>query len=96
MVNAYWSDRYGRRGLCAILMSLLALVGYVSTSRRLLQPFSSFETDSFLPEQSFTRPPPLLPATLRSSSLSPVSTRRRRRSLPGVRPLPQNLLLSAN
>lgn len=31
MVNAWWSDRYGRRGLCAILMSLLAMVGYIST-----------------------------------------------------------------
>lgn len=23
MFNAWWSDRYGRRGLCAILMSVL-------------------------------------------------------------------------
>ncbi|GAA5988051.1 hypothetical protein JCM10908_002043 [Rhodotorula pacifica] len=30
MFNAWWSDRYGRRGLCAILMSLLALAGYIS------------------------------------------------------------------
>ncbi|GAA5966519.1 hypothetical protein JCM8115_002703 [Rhodotorula mucilaginosa] len=29
MFNAWWSDRYGRRGLCAILMSVLALVGYI-------------------------------------------------------------------
>jgi len=32
MVNAVISDRYGRRGLCAILMSVLALVGYISAS----------------------------------------------------------------
>ncbi|BGP00241.1 hypothetical protein JCM10021v2_003922 [Rhodotorula toruloides] len=29
MFNAWWSDRYGRRGLCVILMSLLSLVGYI-------------------------------------------------------------------
>lgn len=30
LVNARISDRYGQRGLCAILMSILALVGYIS------------------------------------------------------------------
>ncbi|GAA5975345.1 hypothetical protein JCM11641_005946 [Rhodosporidiobolus odoratus] len=29
LFNAWWSDRYGRRGLCAIFTSLLALVGYI-------------------------------------------------------------------
>ncbi|BGP49005.1 hypothetical protein JCM10450v2_004884 [Rhodotorula kratochvilovae] len=29
MVNAVISDRYGQRGLCAIFMSILALVGYI-------------------------------------------------------------------
>ncbi|TNY19409.1 major facilitator superfamily domain-containing protein [Rhodotorula diobovata] len=29
LVNARISDRYGQRGLCAILMSILALVGYI-------------------------------------------------------------------
>ncbi|GAA5836663.1 hypothetical protein JCM11251_002690 [Rhodosporidiobolus azoricus] len=29
LINAWFSDRYGRRGLCAILMSFLALAGYI-------------------------------------------------------------------
>ncbi|GAA6032537.1 hypothetical protein JCM8097_004805 [Rhodosporidiobolus ruineniae] len=29
MINAYLSDRFGARGICAIAMSLLALVGYI-------------------------------------------------------------------
>ncbi|BGP32853.1 hypothetical protein JCM10296v2_004638 [Rhodotorula toruloides] len=29
MFTACWSDRYGRRGLCVILMCLLSLVGYI-------------------------------------------------------------------
>ncbi|GAA5890544.1 hypothetical protein JCM8208_004908 [Rhodotorula glutinis] len=35
MVNAVISDRYGRRGLCAILMSVLALVGYIMFNQSL-------------------------------------------------------------
>ncbi|GAA5926298.1 hypothetical protein JCM10213_007425 [Rhodosporidiobolus nylandii] len=29
LFNAWWSDRYGRRGLCAMLTSTLGLVGYI-------------------------------------------------------------------
>lgn len=32
MFNAWWSDRYGRRGLCAILMSVLvSVLGFLRT-----------------------------------------------------------------
>lgn len=51
MINAVLSDRYGQRGLCTILMSFLALAGYISAS-----PILAFQGAQSWSRQAFGGP----------------------------------------